>query len=312
MDIIYPEQYLQGISGHIWEQLYLPMKTENKLLWSPANTGPLGVSKQVLSLMDVTPLDHPEWMSLQFAGWYGFLIPRLVRNVRKIITISEYSKQRILEHCSVDERKIEVTYLAADERFVPEVSEKTEEVLKILKIPSRHYLVALGSLEPRKNLHRVLQAWENIQNTIPKDIWLILAGGVGKKNVFGDHRYNTLPERVYLTGHVPDQYLPALYSGAIATVYLSLYEGFGLPPLEAMACGTPVLTSNISSLPEVVGDAALMVNPFDIEDISEGMKLIIENSTLRNTMKKIGLKRAHSFNWNVTAKKTIEILSSAQ
>ncbi|MBC7323609.1 MAG: glycosyltransferase family 4 protein, partial [Acetomicrobium sp.] len=167
------------------------------------------------------------------------------------------------------------------------------------------------TIEPRKNLQRLLEAWSVVCSNLPQDVWLVVAGAKGKDIIFKNTSLKKLPPRVYMPGHVPDEHLPALYSGAIALVYVSLYEGFGLPPLEAMACGTPVLISNVTSLPEVVGDAALMVDPYDVDAIAEGIKRLVEDDNLRKELSQKGLARAKLFSWDRTAEVTWSVLKEA-
>jgi len=307
-----PDRSAHGVYGHLWEQFVLPFRLNSQLLWSPSNTGPLSVEKQVVSIMDVSPLDHPEWSSRKFSAWYQFLLPRLINRTRAVLTISEFSKQRILHYCPHAESKVHVTLLAADSRFQPVAQDGIAKAVRQLGIPSPYYLVALGSLEPRKNLQTLLQAWQQIQSRLPEDVWLVLAGAKGKSLVFGNQSFNDLPPRVHLTGHVSDALLPALYSGAMASVYLSHYEGFGLPPLEAMSCGTPVLTSNTTSLPEVVGDAALTVDPLDVEAVGVNLTRIVDDSALRDTLHQRGLARARLFSWDKTAQQTWAVLKQAE
>lgn len=311
IELVRPRRPLHGLRGHMWEQLVLPFKVGGRLLWSPSITGPLAVRRQVVTIYDVVALDHPEWFNPRFAAWYRFLMPRLVQRVRSILVISEFTKKRLIQHCPDAASKVKVVHLAADARFSPADEVSIFHARKRLAIPTPYYLVALGSLEPRKNLHRLLQAWGRIESRIPADIWLVLAGAQGKKMVFADISFETLPPRVHLTGHVADDLLPALYSGAIASVYLSLYEGFGLPPLEAMACGTPVLTSNIASLPEVVGAAAITVDPLDIGAIVDGLIRLIEDSSLRFQLRSLGLNQARQFSWDKTANETWKVLQEA-
>lgn len=308
---IKPVRPLHGIRGHAWEQVILPTKLHGGLLWSPSNTGPLAVERQVVTIQDVSPMDHPQWMNPRFAAWYRFLTPRLARRVRSILTISEFTKQRIVAHCPESESKIHVVHLGVDARFHPIDEDVIKQARERLAIPSPHYLVALGSLEPRKNLSRLLQAWAAIQARIPGDVWLVIAGAQGRRLVFGDVSFENLPPRVHLTGHVPDELLPALYSGAIAAPYLSLYEGFGLPPLEAMACGTPPLTGNLASLPEVVGDAGVMLDPYDVDAIADGLLRLVEDSTLRAELSRKGLERVKQFSWEKTAELTWPVLKEA-
>lgn len=299
---------MHGIRGHAWEQFVLPARAKHKLLWSPSNTGPLGVTRQVLTVHDLAVIDHPEFFNRRYAAWYRFLLPRLVHRVRRIIAVSQFTKQRLIEVFGVPEKRITVIWNGIDERFCPRPEEQISAAIEKLCIPSHRYLVALGSLEPRKNLKRLLQAWSTIVSGLPNDVWLVLAGAQGKTIVFDGLPLHPLPQRVHLTGHVSDELLPALYAGAIAAPYVSLYEGFGLPALEAMACGTPVLTSNCTALPEVVGDAALMVDPYDLETISEELNRIIKNYTVREGLRQRGIERANQFRWKRTAERTWDLL----
>ena len=307
--LVTPRRTLQGVNGHAWEQFRLPLIVRQNTLFSPSITGPLAVKRQVVTMHDVVPLDHPEWLNSKFAAWYGFLVPKLARRVAHVVTISEFSKSRILAHTSMNERQITVTPLAADAKFRPLSQGVIEEVLGSLNLPTRHYVLCVGSLEPRKNLARLLQAWRQIEKRIPVDVWLVLTGKQGNSRVFAHEAgLNELPPRVHLTGHVMDEQLPALYAGAMVFAYPSVYEGFGLPPLEAMACGVPVLTGNQTSLPEVVGDAGVMVDPYDVDALADGLQRLVEDSTMRDQLRSKGLVRVKQFSWNETARRTWEIL----
>jgi len=303
-----PKGSVSGVSGHLWEQFVLPRKLQGGMLFSPSNTGPLEVKNQVLTIHDVVPLDHPEWLNPSFAAWYCYLIPRLARRVEHVIAVSAYSKKRIVYHTGIPSEKVTVISNGIDSSFFPRNDEEVDSVRRVLGISSRSYILSLGSLEPRKNLHGLLQAWEATLDRIPDDVWLVIVGGKGRKQVFQDVKMSTLPPRVYTTGHVADEHLPALYSGALAFAYLSFYEGFGLPPLEAMAAGTPVLTSNRTALPEVVGDAGLMVDPLRKDDIAEALLRLLENSDMRADFAAKGIKRAKLFNWDKTAELTWQVL----
>jgi glycosyltransferase involved in cell wall biosynthesis len=311
IELIKPHEPRSGVPGHLWEQFVLPVLVGKRLLWSPSITGPLAVRRQVVTVHDTVPLDHPEWLNPRFAAWYRFLTPRLVRRVRGILVVSEFTKQRLIYHCPDAAPKIKVVLSAADRRFAPADEASILSASRSLGIPTPHYLLAVGSLEPRKNLPRLLQAWEQIEGKIPQDIWLVIAGAKGRVRVFGDNPFQKLPPRVHLTGYVADDLLPALYSGALAAAYISLYEGFGFPALEAMACGTPLLTSSVSSLPEVVGDAAIKINPLDVEAIGDGLKRLIEDSGLRSRLSSLGLAQARRFNWDKTAGETWQVLQEA-
>jgi glycosyltransferase involved in cell wall biosynthesis len=311
IDVVSPPTPLHGFKGHMWEQLALPFQVRGKTLWSPANTGPLAVKNQVVSIMDMSTIEHPEWFSNNYSQWYQIIIPKLAKKVTKILTISEYSRNQIAKICQVDVNKVAVTPLAADPRFERKPAEEVSLVRKKLGIPKGRYILALSSLEPRKNLERLLVAWAGLLSRVPKDLWLVVAGAKGKALVFKGVSFEILPSRVYLTGYVPDEYLPALYSGADAFVYPSLYEGFGLPPLEAMACGIPVITSNTTSLPEVVGDAGLLVDPLSVDDIAFAIQRVIENDALHTKLRQKGLERSKLFSWDKTAALTWKVLQEA-
>lgn len=308
---IAPKKPLHGIAGHIWEQFVLPTRLRGNLLFSPSNTGPLIEERQVVTIHDITPLEHPEWLNPRFAKWYQFLIPRLVHKARRIIAVSNFTKSRICEVTSVQPDKVVVIYNGVDERFRPKSSEEIARTKDTFGISNFRYILTVATIEPRKNLQRLLEAWDAWHVNLPQDIWLVIAGAKGKDLVFRDAVFNRLPPKVCMIGHVSDEHLPALYSGALAFIYVSLYEGFGLPPLEAMACGTPVLTSNVTSLPEVVGDAAFTVNPYDIDAIAEGIKRLVEDDNLRKELSQKGLARAKLFSWERTAEVTWSVLKEA-
>ncbi len=311
LQLISPSRPLHGLPGHLWEQAVLPLRLGPRLLWSPSNTGPLAVRRQVVTIHDVSSLEHPEWFSSPFAKWYRFLLPRLARRAQTIIAVSEFTRDRIVALCHVDEHRVVAIHNAVDSRFVRRPAAEAESVCRELQIPSGRYILALGSLEPRKNLPRLLQAWDGVRPRLPADLWLVLSGAKGKPLVFGDVSLEHLPPNVFLSGYVPDEHLPALYSGALAFVFPSLYEGFGLPPLEAMACGTPVIASNTTSLPEVVGDAALTVDPLDSHAIAEAIRRLVADADLRASLAKRGLARARLFSWEKAAAQTWAVLQQA-
>lgn len=310
IEYIKPAKKLNGVSGHAWEQFALPLLTKKNILWSPSNTGPLLVKRQVVSILDLSTIDHPEWFSPKFSTWYQFLLPRLAQRTKHILTISEFSKSRIMEKFGINDEKITVSYLATDHCFQIQENVNLNDIRKQLNLPN-HYLLALGSLEPRKNLVRLIRAWDRIQPKLPEDICLVIAGAKGNATIFKKLSFDALPKKIIFTGHIPDELLPGLYAGAVGFIYPSIYEGFGLPPLEAMSCGTPVITSNTTSLPEVVGDAALLINPLDVEQIAHAMQTLVNDSALRDQLRQKGLQRAKLFSWQKTAEITWQVLQAA-
>ena len=300
-----------GTRGHIWEQLALPMVVKQDLLFSPANTGPLGVAKQVVTIHDWSVIDHPEWYTQRFAKWYGFLLPKLVRRVRHVIAVSKFTEERILEATGVSKERVTVIPNGIDGRFSPRPEEEIAAVRHALGLPSTHYLLSLCTLEPRKNLQRMIDAWRIVHKKLPDDVWLVLAGAWGASTIFRIRELPALPPRVFITGYVRESDLAPLYSGALAFVYPSLYEGFGLPPLEAMACGTPVLCSNAGALAEVVGDACFTVDPLDVEDIAYNIGRLVSDGAVRSRLRRKGLERPKRFSWELAAERTWRVLSQA-
>lgn len=299
-----PSTPMASVRGHLWEQAVLPRHVGRNLLWSPSNTGPLAVRRQVVTIHDVVPLDHPEWLNRRFAAWYRFLIPRLTSRVEGVIAISQFTKRRLLETCKIAERNIAVIPNGVDQRFFPQDDEQIAAMRQELKLPGPHYVLALGSIEPRKNIPRLLEAWRRIVGDLSRDIWLVVAGGEGAAHIFRPQNLGRLPERVVFAGRVRDELIPALYSGAMLFVYPSTYEGFGLPPLEAMACGCAVLTGNRTALPEVVGDAGMTVDPFDVDALAGAIQCLIGDDDRRGDHARRGLDRAKLFSWDRTALET--------
>lgn len=299
---------LKGIKGHVWEQIVLPLRLGKHFLWSPGNTGPLFDKNQVVTIHDTVPLDHPEWLNPRFAIWYRFLVPYIARRASAIIAVSHFTKERIIATCKVSGEKIHVVYNGVDNRFSPTSKKHVDATKKKLRIPGLQYVLAFGSIEPRKNLRRLIEAWESIADDLPGNIWLVVAGAKGARRVFDDEKLQAPSCRVHFTGRVPDELVPSLYSGAMATAYVSLYEGFGLPVLEAMACGSPVLTSDTTALPEVAGKAAFLVNPYQVNDIAVALYRLIQDENLQVALRDRGLKRARRFTWKRAALETLRIL----
>jgi glycosyltransferase involved in cell wall biosynthesis len=296
-----------GLKGHTWEQVILPGLTRGKLLWSPANTGPVLVRNQVVTIHDASPLDHPEWFTPQFARVYQAILPRVARTARVVITDSEFSRSRLLQHIPGIDAKVKVVLLGVDARFQPASPAETAQVRERYKL-ERDFVLFLGSIEPRKNLRNVLLAWAQVLHHFP-NVDLVVAGAGG--NAFKSVELEPLPARVHFMGHFEDRDLPALYGAAVAFVYPSFYEGFGLPPLEAMASGVPVIVSTAPALREVVGNAGMVVDPHQPEQIASALNSLLEDADLRRDLRAQGLARAGLFTWEWTAQQTARILEAA-
>jgi glycosyltransferase involved in cell wall biosynthesis len=302
--VIEPSRRLTGAAGHAWEQFALPLRARNSLLWSPCNFGPIHCARHVVTLHDVFPLDFPEWFSPNFARVFRYVVTRLVRRAQRVIAVSEYTRSRILAAVPEASDKVVVVHSGISSRFSPHVD---VSVLSAGTLP-QDYLLSVSSLQPRKNMRILLKAWERALPELPDGMWLVIAGAQGSSSVFRDLHLGDLPERVMLTGYFPDEFLPALYARARAFVFPSLAEGFGFPPLEAMACGTPVLTSNTSSLAELTGNAAYLVDPKDVDCIALGMRSLSTDDYLCSSLRTRGFAQVQPFRWEITADKTWDIL----
>ena len=310
-EVVEPGRKLTGAAGHAWEQMILPLRTRGGLLWSPCNTGPVAVRRQVVTIHDLFPLDHPEWFANNFALAYRAVMPRLMRRAQRLIAVSEYTKRQIVAAVPEAKGKTTVIHSGIGSQFHPQSIQATEQAAHAAGLPSRNYMLSVSSVEPRKNVARMLQGWRRALPELPHDLWLVLAGQRGKASVFGAGDFGPAPERVFFTGYVPDSLLPGLYAGAQAFVFPSLAEGFGFPPLEAMACGTPVLTSNNSSLLEVCGGAAWLVNPLNADEIARGIHGLSADASLRRSLRERGLTRAGQFSWDRTAWRTATLIEEA-
>jgi glycosyltransferase involved in cell wall biosynthesis len=267
---------------------------------------------RLLTIYDLIPQIFPDFVTLTVLK-RGIEILDSV-NITKdwIICISEHTKQDFCQYTGMNQERVFVTPLAASNNFYPVINTSliTQTQTKY-HIPPEPYLLSLCTLEPRKNLAFLLRSYAQLLEQYPTiGINLVLVGVSGWKNndIFQTvQNHPLLKRRVIITGYIPDQDLSTIYSGALAFVYPSLYEGFGLPPLEAMQCGTPVITSNTSSLPEVVGDAGIMIDPNDQDQLSQALLSLINNATLRQELSQKGLVRAKQFSWEKCAAQTVKI-----
>jgi len=295
--VIRPERDTQGIAGHAWEQFSLPRHIPSRsILWSPANSGPLATPNQVLTLHDLSPLEHPQWFKPAYAAWYRLFLPLLVRRVRRIITPSEHVRQRILSRFHLPGDSVVV---------VPGGVDPTRFRKVALTGGLGRYILFVGTLEPRKNLPTLLSAWQHIEKFHP-DVCLVLAGSAG--HVFSPVQIPHDIARVKFAGYVAEEALPGLYSGAEVFVLPSFDEGFGLPVLEAMACETPVVVSPCGALPEVVGKAGIYIDPHNAEELAEALNDCLADADLRHSLVESGLQQARRFSWQDSSEKIYAIL----
>lgn len=280
------------------------------IIHDPLGVVPLGFgvgrAKSVTTIHDVVPLAFPgvstRLDSLIYKRWLPFITPRL----NAIITVSEASKRDIMHHYKRPSEQVHAIPNAVDGLFKPAAPAEIAQVREKYGLPEQ-YILFVGSVEERKNLRRVLQAYGSIQHKVPHHLVIVGPKKWKYAQILDTLDALGLHDKVTFTGYADQQDLPVIYSGAALFVYPSLYEGFGLPPLEAMACGVPVLTSDTSSLPEVVGKAGVTVDPYNVEALAEAMHTLLTDPELRGTLSERGLMRARQFTWERTAQGILDV-----
>jgi glycosyltransferase involved in cell wall biosynthesis len=265
----------------------------------------------VVSIHDLSFEHLPQTFNRRSRTQLRLTVRHSARRAAKILTLSEHTRRDVIETYGVAPDVVSAIPLAAPAHFGPVTHDKELQRVRHTYGIDGDYVLSVGSIQPRKNLVRLIKAYAALRgaragNKCPK---LVI---VGKCAWLYDETLRALEQTgvedsVVLTGYVPEPDLPALYSGALCFIYPSYFEGFGLPPLEAMKCGAPVIVGNATSLPEVVGEAALKVDPFDVSAIAAAMDQLINNSELRAELRVKGLARAKMFDWNDTAQRTLEV-----
>ena len=265
----------------------------------------------VVSIHDLSFEHLPETFKRRSRTQLRLTVRRSARRATRILSLSEHTRRDIIETYRIDAEKVSAIPLAAADHFRPVADNRELQRVRHKYGIDGDYILCVGSIQPRKNVARLIRAYALLRGNFSADKLpkLVL---VGKCAWLYDETLRTLEktgvkDTSVVTGYVPESDLPALYSGALCFVYPSYFEGFGLPPLEAMKCGTPVIVGNRTSLPEVVGDAALSVDPFDIEAIAAAITRLMNNSALRDELSVRGQERARMFSWQHTAEETLKI-----
>lgn len=279
---------------------WLIAKSKPTVFYTPGFNPPLYSSPPfVFTIHDLNHIHfNPNSSALKRAYYRLFLKPACHRAF-KVITVSEFSRRNIVEWSNVPEDKVINVGNGAGAEYCPDGKSYT---------PGYPYIFWVGNCKPHKNLPRLLEAF--LLSGVKNDVKLVLAGEMDKSTV-ALVKEKGLESHIVFAGLLPDEKMPSYYRGAEVLVFPSLYEGFGLPVLEAMACGTPVVTSNCTALPEVAGDACLLVSPENVSEIAEAINNIIENSTLRKRLRRLGIEQAKRFSWDKTTAKIQNILEQA-
>jgi glycosyltransferase involved in cell wall biosynthesis len=293
----------------VWPNLVLPRRAARDnfdLIHATTHYGTFMPCRyrNVITVTDVSPVLHSETHGRMQVYYHRHILPHVLKRADAIVTISASSKKDILSRYRIAEEKVHVIHLGIDRRFVPDI---VGESAFIRTLPER-YILNIGTLEARKNLPRLLEAFAIARGKgLPHKLLIGGARGWRLSNLAGIVAEYKLEQDVVFLGFVEDADLPVLYSRADFFVYPSIYEGFGMPILEAMACGTPVITSNCSSMPEVAGDSALLVDPLDVQDMAARMIELAGSGDLRRSLREKGIGRAFLFSWEKTARETLAV-----
>ena len=301
-----------------WDQVVLPKRAQKEganLLHQPCFSASfLFRGPVVVTIHDIISILFPENIPFASRMFYSKWMPFSYRKATKIITISESTKNDIEKILKIPKDKITVIHSAVDEKFKQSVSDKKiREVAQKYHLPSR-YLLHVGTLEPRKNLEFLIDVFfEAIKKKENEGLHLVITGKKGwyYEGLFTKVKKLRLGGKVIFTGYLEEEDKAALYHGARIFTFPSLYEGFGLPPLEAMASGVPVISSNTSSMPEVVGDAGILISPKDKNGWVEAITRVNSDENLRHEMIKKNENQVAKFSWEKTARKTIEVYNQA-
>ncbi|MEB2287506.1 MAG: glycosyltransferase family 1 protein [Anaerolineae bacterium] len=302
--------------ARLWHRLRLPLPVEAftgrvRLFHATDFTLPptLSGTRTLLTVHDLSFVRAPETTTPVLKAYLDAVVPRSVRRATHVLADSQATKDDLVELYKTPPDKITVLLGGVNPEFRPITDAHARQVVRArYSLPPNPYIFSVGTVQPRKNYARLVQALAAL-GPQHADVHLVIAGGRGWLDapIYQTVRDLGMGERVHFTGFVRDEDLPVLYSDAVCLAYPSLYEGIGLPVLEAMACATPVVTSTISSLPEVAGDAALLIDPYDVEALAGALRRLLDDSALRETLVARGVRQAAFFTWERAASQLLAV-----
>lgn len=280
----------------------------DSIFHSPNYHLPAGHARSVVTIHDMSHVLHSNYHPRARVAWMQRTVPKAIDAAAHILCVSQSTRADLLANQRVDPERVSVTTLGVDPSFAPQTPEAIAALMSRLALSAGSYFLCIATLEPRKNIDGLLSAYLALPASLRKGIPLVLAGTPGWKCEGLQARIAAAAtEGVRYLGYVGDSDLPALYGGALCFTYPSYYEGFGLPVLEAQACGAPVISSDCSSLPEVASDEALLVNPYDLDALGAAMARAVEDRPWRDACRASGLAKAQEFSWDRCAQETISV-----
>ncbi|OOM12032.1 glycosyltransferase family 4 protein [Clostridium saccharobutylicum] len=305
-------------SNNFWDNVKVPniLNNANIELYHVPQNG-VGLSdniscKKVITLHDIIPLRMPETVSDRYLRIFNNELPKILDNCDGIITVSQFSKNDISREFNFPLKNIYVTPLAAEDIYKPLSKCQSKALITKKYGIEEDFILYVGGFSPRKNILGLIEAYSKLSNKLKETFKLVITGRKGPSYYKYKSRAEELnvSKNVIFTDFVPLEDMPLFYNATEVLVYPSFYEGFGLPPVEAMACGTPVIASNTTSLPEVCYESALLIDPYDIDLLAYDIERVLSNSLLKLTMVKKSLTRSNEFSWNKTAINTINAYKS--
>lgn len=264
----------------------------------------------LLVIHDLAHIHFPNQVKYWEQKYYNYFMPKFAQKAARIATVSEYSKQDIHQQYNIPLDKIDVVYNGVRADFKP-VDEITKTAIKKKYSEGQAYFFYIGAVHPRKNIHRLITAFDQFKQTTNSPVRLLIAGRFAWQTGVVKDAYDQaiFQKDIQFLNYVADEKVPLLLGSALGFVYVSLFEGFGIPLVEAMNCEVPIITANVSSMPEVVGEAAITVHPESVDDIKNSMIELYENQTKRDALIELGKTKRSQFNWEKTAKKLSKSLS---
>ena len=287
---------------------YVLNKQKDYIFHSPNYYIPPNIGKSVATFHDLSVFHWPEFHPAGRVHLMQKELRKTVARAKVLITDSEYTKNELVEYFDIDLNNVVVAPLASSGYFTPRRESEVQAVLAKYELGYKKFFLYTGTIEPRKNILTLLQAYDRLDRATKAHFPLVISGYKGWENeeLFRLFKKGNDEGWLKYLGYTASEDLPLLYAAAKGFLFPSIYEGFGLPVLEAMASGVPVICSNASSLPEVVGDAALMHDPYDVQGYAESINLIIQDSNVEQGMISAGVERAKAFSWKYCAEKTIQ------